>query len=50
MNAHTERLQIAGPAGPLELAIDHPAGEPIGTVVGPNDAADADETQRGEPR
>jgi uridylate kinase len=25
-------------------------GEPIGTVVGPNDAADADETQRGEPR
>jgi len=25
-------------------------GEPIGTVVGPNEAADADETQRGEPR
>ena len=25
-------------------------GEPIGTVVGPNDAVEADETQRGEPR
>jgi uridylate kinase len=25
-------------------------GEPIGTVVGPNDTAEADETQRGEPR
>jgi uridylate kinase len=25
-------------------------GEPIGTVVGPNDAVGADETQRGEPR
>ena len=25
-------------------------GEPIGTVVGPNDSAEADETQRGEPR
>jgi uridylate kinase len=25
-------------------------GEPIGTVIGPGDAAEADETQRGEPR
>jgi uridylate kinase len=25
-------------------------GEPIGTVVGPDDAGEADETQRGEPR
>jgi hypothetical protein len=25
-------------------------GEPIGTVVGASDTAEADETQRGEPR
>ncbi|HEV2921399.1 MAG TPA: hypothetical protein VG673_19485, partial [Actinomycetota bacterium] len=25
-------------------------GEPIGTVIGPGDAVEADETQQGEPR
>jgi hypothetical protein len=33
MNAQTESLTMAGPAGVLELAIDRPAGEPIGTAV-----------------
>lgn len=33
MNAQTEHLSQAGPAGTLELAIDRPAGAPIGTAV-----------------
>lgn len=33
MNAQTESLTMAGPVGVLELAIDRPAGEPIGTAV-----------------
>ncbi len=33
MNAQTEMLQIAGPVGPLEVALDRPAGEAIGTAV-----------------
>ncbi|TCS96141.1 hypothetical protein EDC36_11399 [Tepidimonas ignava] len=33
MNAHTEARQVAGPAGPLELAIDHPLGTPQGVAV-----------------
>lgn len=33
MNAQTERLQIPGPAGALELAIDHPAGDPVGVAL-----------------
>jgi len=33
MNAQTERAQLAGPAGALELAIDHPASAPIGTAL-----------------
>lgn len=33
MNAHTERRIVAGPAGPLECAIDAPAGMPRGTAV-----------------
>ena len=33
MNAQTEHLTQAGPAGTLELAIDRPASEPLGTAV-----------------
>ncbi len=33
MNAHTQRLNIAGPAGALECAIDNPAEAPIGIAV-----------------
>lgn len=33
MNAHTEARQVAGPAGPLELAIDHPPGAARGVAV-----------------
>ncbi len=33
MNAQTERLQIPGPAGLLQAAIDHPAGTPLGVAV-----------------
>lgn len=33
MNAQTEHLSQAGPAGMLELAIDRPAEAPIGTAV-----------------
>jgi alpha/beta superfamily hydrolase len=33
MNAQTERLSVAGPAGPLECAIDRPAGTPVGTAL-----------------
>lgn len=33
MNARTELLQIAGPAGPIEVALDRPAGDAIGTAV-----------------
>lgn len=33
MNAGTQRQSIAGPAGPLECAIDSPAGEPRGVAV-----------------
>lgn len=33
MNAQTESLAVAGPAGRLELAIDRPVGEPIGMAV-----------------
>ncbi len=33
MNAQTESLTMAGPSGVLELAIDRPAGEPVGTAV-----------------
>lgn len=33
MNAHTEILQVAGPSGPLEVAVDRPAAEAIGTAV-----------------
>ncbi len=33
MNAGTQRRSIAGPAGPLECAIDSPAGEPRGVAV-----------------
>lgn len=33
MNAQTESLAMAGPAGVLELAIDRPAGEAVGTAV-----------------
>jgi hypothetical protein len=34
VNAHTQRLSVAGPAGPLECAIDSPAGgECVGTAV-----------------
>ena len=33
MNAGTQRQSIAGPAGPLECAIDGPAGEPRGVAV-----------------
>lgn len=33
MNAQTEVLQIAGPAGALEVAVDRPSGEPKGVAV-----------------
>ena len=33
MNAQTEHLTQAGPAGTLELAIDRPASAPLGTAV-----------------
>lgn len=33
MNAQTERLSLAGPAGPIECAIDRPADTPRGVVV-----------------
>jgi alpha/beta superfamily hydrolase len=33
VNAHTERLTVAGPAGEIECAIDAPAGTPRGVAV-----------------
>ncbi len=33
MNAQTQRLQIAGPAGALELALDAPAGQALGVAL-----------------
>ncbi len=33
MNAQTETLTIVGPAGLIELAIDHPGADPRGTAV-----------------
>ena len=33
MNSNTTRQMVAGPAGPIECAIDLPAGESRGTVV-----------------
>ncbi len=33
MNPRTERTTLAGPAGILELAIDRPAGAPVGVAV-----------------
>jgi uncharacterized protein len=33
MNAQTQRLQIEGPSGSLELAIDEPAGPAIGVAL-----------------
>jgi alpha/beta superfamily hydrolase len=33
MNAQTETLTMAGPAGQIELAIDRPEGDPRGTAV-----------------
>src|SRR6476620_232027 len=33
MNAHTERLDLAGPAGRIQVLRDQPAGTPRGTVV-----------------
>ncbi|MEY2891639.1 MAG: hypothetical protein RJA98_1547 [Pseudomonadota bacterium] len=33
MNAHTEAAVVAGPAGAIECAIDHPAGTPRGVAV-----------------
>lgn len=33
MNAQTEWREIAGPLGALEVAIDRPEGEPLGTAV-----------------
>jgi uncharacterized protein len=33
MNAATQRVSVAGPAGTLEAAIDLPAGDPLGTAV-----------------
>ncbi len=33
MNAQTETLQISGPAGSLEVAVDRPATEAVGTAV-----------------
>ena len=39
-----------GDAEVHESGVTGATRRPIGTVVGPNDAAEADETQRGEPR
>ena len=33
MNAQTERVQIAGPAGPIDCAIDHPEGASKGVAL-----------------
>ncbi|EWS66009.1 hypothetical protein Y695_00723 [Hydrogenophaga sp. T4] len=33
MNAQTEYLLQAGPAGVLEVAIDRPSGDPVGVAV-----------------
>ena len=33
MNSHTERLNVAGPAGAIECALDAPAGSPLGVAV-----------------
>jgi alpha/beta superfamily hydrolase len=33
MNSQTEKRVVAGPAGPLECAIDRPAGPPVGTAL-----------------
>jgi uncharacterized protein len=33
MNAHTQRLNIVGPAGALECAVDNPAEAPLGIAV-----------------
>jgi alpha/beta superfamily hydrolase len=33
MNAHTERLEIAGPAGRLQVLRDQPAAAPVGVAV-----------------
>lgn len=33
MNSHTRMSTLAGPVGRLELALDLPAGEPLGTAV-----------------
>ena len=33
MNAQTEHLMQAGPAGPIELAIDRPSGSTLGHIV-----------------
>ncbi len=33
VNVHTQKKQIAGPAGPIEVLIDAPADPPVGTAV-----------------
>lgn len=33
MNSATQRVTVAGPAGPLECAIDQPANPPVGVAV-----------------
>lgn len=33
MNAHTEFFQVPGPVGSLEVAIDRPPDQPVGTAV-----------------
>ncbi|MCP5286794.1 MAG: alpha/beta hydrolase [Burkholderiaceae bacterium] len=33
MNAQTERLQMPGPAGLLQAAVDHPGSAPVGVAV-----------------
>lgn len=33
MNAHTRRFSLAGPAGPIECAVDEPAAPPRGVAV-----------------
>jgi alpha/beta superfamily hydrolase len=33
MNAQTQRLLVPGPAGPIECALDEPAGAPVGVAV-----------------
>jgi alpha/beta superfamily hydrolase len=33
MNAQTERLELAGPAGRIQLLRDHPQGDTVGTAV-----------------